>query len=81
MTKAFCLICSTYRKKRDRRSFFKVPECNINSNSIEKELIERRRAEWLKLSKRNYNISQLFVCSDHFVSGLFHITFVIVYVE
>ncbi|XP_032786107.1 uncharacterized protein LOC116923701 isoform X2 [Daphnia magna] len=69
MTKAFCLICSTYRKKRDRRSFFKVPECNIYSNSIEKELIERRRAEWLKLKKRNYNISKLFVCSDHFVSG------------
>jgi hypothetical protein len=44
-----------------------VPECNINSNSIEKELIERRRAEWLKLSKSNYNRSKLFVCSDHFV--------------
>nr|CAH0104329.1 unnamed protein product [Daphnia galeata] len=68
-----CLILRAFLRLRisgvDRRSFYKVPQFNFFSESIEKELIERRRAEWFKLFKSNDIKSKLYVCSDHFVSG------------
>ena len=65
-----CLKLDCRSSQKDRRSFFRLPQFNTLTNSREREVLKRRRDEWLKVVRSNE--SRLFVCSDHFVSGNFY---------
>ena len=65
-----CLKLDCRSTKKDRRSFFRLPQFNTLTNSSEKEVLKRRRDEWLKVVRSNE--SRLFVCSEHFVSGNYY---------
>ena len=69
----FCAVygCSN-RGDRDKKSFFRLPTVITNQCDKTRELSERRRLQWLSNLGRDFkstNLSNIRVCSDHFVKG------------
>ena len=77
----FCAVygCSN-RGDRDKKSFFRLTAVIANQCEKNKELSERRRLKWLSNLRRDFkstNLSNIRVCSDHFVKGELKYTFLL----
>lgn len=78
----FCAVynCSNKAGKKFNGSFFRIPAINRSAGIFIQELQKKRREKWLNALKREdideKKISQLRICSDHFVSGNYIIQYI-----
>ncbi|WAR19585.1 hypothetical protein MAR_001423 [Mya arenaria] len=64
--------CHNKANKSDNRKFFRLPEIILHQDDRTRELSTERRRSWLARLGQDFtgkNLSNIRVCSDHFISG------------